>query len=275
MIKRENILGVGSDTCLINLGWERPCTPNTKDGKKTMIDCVEFEIAHKGIEKLERNIKSETEYVMCFVHFFADTETVEGIYLSIWDEDAETDDPISAEILSEEERVLLTEYAVKELHEQRICYMEKPDELLAYYDMLYPFNMPEDNIRKIIEELLNENSSSCLYKLAQDAVSSFLISYLPIGKRVTVVVQDLFDKGIEPEFVTLKTEDDENGQVRYFDLYDNNGVVCMDGETCIVLEVEKDRVKLLNEDGEQKKEFYLSIKEAGICLFPSPLEAGL
>ena len=71
-ITRKSILGFGMDTSLVNLGWTR------NDGKN--IDSVEFEIKHKGIEKLERNINSKTEYVMCFVHFNADTEELDGMH---------------------------------------------------------------------------------------------------------------------------------------------------------------------------------------------------
>ena len=67
-ITRESILGVGQDTSLINIGWLRQSTPNTNDEVKKEIDSVEFEIDHKGISKLECNIQSETEYIMCFVH---------------------------------------------------------------------------------------------------------------------------------------------------------------------------------------------------------------
>ena len=68
-ITRESILGVGQGTSLVNLDWDRPNTPNTKDGVVKEIDSVEFEINNRGIEKLERNINSDTEYIMCFVHF--------------------------------------------------------------------------------------------------------------------------------------------------------------------------------------------------------------
>ena len=120
-ITKESILGVGMGTSLINAGWKRPHTPNTKDGKEKIIDSVEFEIYHKGIEKLEKNIQNETEYIMCFVHFDVDTENLDGIYMSVWDEEGFTDDPINVSILDEEEKNIIIEYALAELKEYREC----------------------------------------------------------------------------------------------------------------------------------------------------------
>lgn len=111
-ITRESILGFGMDTSLVNLGWTR------NDGKN--IDSVEFEINHKSIEKLKRNIHSNTEYVMCFVHFNADTEDLDGIYLSVWDEEnGNTDDNIDSNILSEKEKKIIVDYALEELRDYR------------------------------------------------------------------------------------------------------------------------------------------------------------
>lgn len=118
-ITKESILGVGTDTSLVNIGWDRPNTPNTKDGIEKEIDSVEFEINHKGIEKLERNINDDTEYIMCFVHFNADTEELDGIYMSVWNEEDSIDDSINTDILNEEEKKVIVEYALKELRECR------------------------------------------------------------------------------------------------------------------------------------------------------------
>ena len=117
-ITRESILGVGQGTSLVNTGWLRPHTPYKKDGKEKMVDSVEFEIDHHGIEKLEENIDNETEYVMCFVHFDAGTENLDGIYFSVWNEDATQDDAI-VPILNEDEKKILVEYALEELREYR------------------------------------------------------------------------------------------------------------------------------------------------------------
>lgn len=119
-ITRKSILGFGMDSSLVNLDWLRTNTPNTDDKKEKRIDSVEFEIKYKGIEKLERNINSKTEYVMCFVHFNADTEELDGIYLSVWDEEnGNTDDNIDSNILNEKEKKIIVDYALEELRDCR------------------------------------------------------------------------------------------------------------------------------------------------------------
>ena len=117
-ITRESILGVGMGTSLVGANWLRPHTPYTKDKKEKMVDSVEFEIDHHGIEKLENNIENDSEYVMCFVHFDAGTENLDGIYFSVWNEDATQDDAI-VPILNEDEKKILVEYALEELKESR------------------------------------------------------------------------------------------------------------------------------------------------------------
>ena len=119
------IMNMIEDGCTLILGVDntevevlRPHTPYKKDGKEKMIDSVEFEIDHHGIEKLEENIDNETEYVMCFVHFDAGTENLDGIYFSVWNEDATQDDAI-VPILNEDEKKILVEYALEELKEYR------------------------------------------------------------------------------------------------------------------------------------------------------------
>lgn len=112
-IRRKNIL---EDTSLVNIKWLRLHTPYKKDGKEKMVDSVEFEIDHHGIEKLERNISNETEFIMCFVHFDARTENLDGIYFSVWDECTAQDDGISL-ILDKDEKKMLMEYALEKLRE--------------------------------------------------------------------------------------------------------------------------------------------------------------
>ena len=117
-ITRKSIVGVGLAGSLVGLEWLRPNTPYTNDKKEKIIDCVEFEINHKGIEKLEANIKRKSEYVMCFVHFNSGTNDVDNIYLAVWDEEGITDDPISSDILNNEEREIIINYAIEELKKQ-------------------------------------------------------------------------------------------------------------------------------------------------------------
>ena len=119
-ITKKSILGFGMDTSLVNLDWIRNSTPNTNDKKEKRIDSVEFEIKYKGIEKLERNINSKTEYIMCFVHFNANTEELDGIYLSVWDEEnGNTNDDINSNILNDKEKKIIIDYALEELRDCR------------------------------------------------------------------------------------------------------------------------------------------------------------
>ena len=118
-ITKKSILGVGADTSLVNIGWERPSTPNTKDGVRKVIDSVEFEINHRRIEKLKCYIQNRKQYVMCFVHFDKDTENLDGIYMSVWNEDASGEISIDTSILEEKERQVILDYALSELREHR------------------------------------------------------------------------------------------------------------------------------------------------------------
>lgn len=62
-ITRKNIIETST---IINVNWLRENTPYTEDKKSIHVDSVEFEINHKGIEKLERNIESSNEFISPF-----------------------------------------------------------------------------------------------------------------------------------------------------------------------------------------------------------------
>ena len=119
-ITKKSILGYGMCSSLISNNWLRKHTPFTKDGKAKMITSVEFEIDYHDIEKLERNITNDKEYVMCFVHFDAHTQKLEGIYFSIWCEDNAQGDVI-VPTLNECEKKILVDYAIQELKESTQC----------------------------------------------------------------------------------------------------------------------------------------------------------
>ena len=114
-ITRKNITEIST---IINVNWLRENTPYTEDRKSMYIDSVEFEINHKGIEKLERNIESNNEFIMCFVHFKAGTNICKGIYFSVWNMENSSDDSIILK-LSKEERKVLVDYALEKLNEGR------------------------------------------------------------------------------------------------------------------------------------------------------------
>lgn len=114
-ITRKNIIETST---IINVNWLRKNTPYTEDNKSIHVDSVEFEINHKGIEKLERNIESSNEFIMCFVHFKAGTNMCKGIYFSVWNTENSSDDSIVLK-LSKEERKVLVGYALEKLNEGR------------------------------------------------------------------------------------------------------------------------------------------------------------
>lgn len=112
-ILRENIV---EESAITNIDWLRTHTPYTEDNKETRVDSVEFELRHNGIEKLERNIDCDTEYIMCFVHFNHNTKEREGIYFSVWDFDGLEDSPIKVELSKKEEDILYV-WALNKLNE--------------------------------------------------------------------------------------------------------------------------------------------------------------
>lgn len=88
------------------------------------------------------------------------------------------------------------------------------------------------------------------------------------GMKVTVSVKELYESNIVTENVYIDTENNDNGEIGYWDLYNNKyGLVCMDGETCEIISVNEDSIILKNEDGENDTEFVLTFKEADICCF--------
>ena len=70
----------------------------------------------------------------------------------------------------------------------------------------------------------------------------------------------------------INTENNENGDVEYYDLYTTSGLVCMDGETCEIIDVKEDCLVLKNKDGERDMTFTLTYEEANICCFECPVE---
>lgn len=110
-IQRENIV---EESAITNIDWLRTHTPYTEDNKEVKVDSVEFEVKHNGIEKLERNIDCETEYIMCFVHFNHSTKEHEGVYFSVWDFDGLEDSPIMID-LDETETEMLYNYALEKI----------------------------------------------------------------------------------------------------------------------------------------------------------------
>ena len=112
-ITKETIV---NESAIVNRNWVRPNTPYTDDKKELAVDSVEFEVKHRGIERLEWNIEHDTEYIMCFVHFNHLTKAHKGIYFSVWDTSGTEDSPIKVELSKKEEDILYV-WALNKLNE--------------------------------------------------------------------------------------------------------------------------------------------------------------
>lgn len=93
-----------------------------------------------------------------------------------------------------------------------------------------------------------------------------------VGMEVTVSIKTLYTAGITPGYVSIETEEGDDGIIGYYDFHDKRTghVVCMDGETCTITKVDNNSITLLNKDGEVETEFMLSLEEANICCFACP-----
>ncbi len=91
------------------------------------------------------------------------------------------------------------------------------------------------------------------------------------GMKVTVSVKDLFESGADLYGMYIETEENENGETDYWDLHNGNGyVVCMDGETCLIISEDEKWVTLRNDDGEVPMFFTLSLKAASVACTVCP-----
>lgn len=78
-------------------------------------------------------------------------------------------------------------------------------------------------------------------------------------ETVTVSLETLYNKFGE-DLCYNEIEKEVDGDIEYFDLYEN-GLVCMDGETCSVDFKDENKISLINHDGEVDRHFSLSIEE--------------
>ena len=99
-------------------------------------------------------------------------------------------------------------------------------------------------------------------------------------EKVTVDIYSLYEKYRESEdhtyanlpcgHITYTEHVHTDGSVStYYDLYQNEELVCMDGETCEVVYKDDKSVILLNSDGEDEKQFKLSREEFDIACVPT------
>lgn len=80
---------------------------------------------------------------------------------------------------------------------------------------------------------------------------------------ITLSVQSLFEEyNSKLTYVTIERTVSENQE--YYDMYCNGDLVCMDGESCKIINRENGNVTLLNEEGERPRTFVLTEEELGL-----------
>ena len=118
-------------------------------------------------------------------------------------------------------------------------------------------------IKRLRDTFLESYNGTCF---DYDEITNCKIGYIT-GEKVTVSVKTLYENNFNVECGWINTENDEHGNIGYWDLYTTNGLVCMDGETCEIIDVKEDCIVLKNTDGEVDTEFTLTFDEANICCF--------
>lgn len=84
---------------------------------------------------------------------------------------------------------------------------------------------------------------------------------MKVGKEVCFSVKNLYDSGKRELDVFLSIEVTVEKDQSYYDLYHRvDGLVCMDGEVCIVEAIDTKRkfITLKNNEGETSKTFQIS-----------------
>lgn len=89
-------------------------------------------------------------------------------------------------------------------------------------------------------------------------------------KNITISLKELYDKfnGQLKHGEIIKEVD---GEFEYYDLQTDTGTVCMDGETCEIIDSGDFGYKLLNTNGEADTTFILTNEEYNVGVFESRL----
>ena len=85
-------------------------------------------------------------------------------------------------------------------------------------------------------------------------------------KSITVCLASLYEK-FHGHLANGVIEKSYDGETEYYDLFVNDSLVCMDGETCTILHENKDSIVLLNDYGEKNSTFTLSTDELSVINF--------
>ena len=118
-------------------------------------------------------------------------------------------------------------------------------------------------IKKLADTYFESYDGTCF---DYDEIKNCKKGYI-VGEEVTVSIKTLYESPVCVEEGWINTEKDENGNIGYYDLYTTSGLVCMDGEICVIIDVKEDCIILKNTDGEVDTEFTLTFDEADICCF--------
>jgi len=87
---------------------------------------------------------------------------------------------------------------------------------------------------------------------------------MKVGEKLTISLQSLLDEQVGQLHYGTFIDVDNDNCIR---LIGNYGVVCMDGETCVITSITDNYVELMNEDGEEDELFLLTHEELGIASF--------
>lgn len=123
-------------------------------------------------------------------------------------------------------------------------------------------------IKRLCDNFFESYTGTCF---DYSEICNCKIGYIK-GEEVTVSIKTLYESNFGAECGWINTENNENGDVGYYDLYTTSGLVCMDGETCKIIDVKEDCIVLKNTDGERDMIFTLTYEEANICCFECPVE---
>lgn len=83
-------------------------------------DYAEIWIKHEGVEKLEANIENKAdECITAYVHFLAGTNTLHDLCLQVHDMEIGEDYPLDTDILTDEERDVITNCAIAQINANR------------------------------------------------------------------------------------------------------------------------------------------------------------
>lgn len=87
------------------------------------------------------------------------------------------------------------------------------------------------------------------------------------GQDIGVCIKSLYDNFENLTFAKVVPDFDENGDMNYYDLYNDDGLfACCDGEICTVEYVSDNLVNFVNRNGETDARFTLTKREVEVSV---------